>query len=66
MNAPERIKSLLIAPGVVLLNPGARVDMDARSKAAAAILKQMRHAKPSPKGESGQDYLARARERHVR
>ena len=66
MNAPERITSLLIAPGVVLLNPGARVDLKARSKAAAALLRQMRRAKSSPPGESGQDYLARARARHVR
>ena len=66
MNAPERITSLLIAPGVVLLNPGVRVDLDARSKAATAILRQMRRAKPSPAGETGKDYLARARARHVR
>ena len=64
MNAPERITSLQVAPGVLLLRPDVPVDLELRRKAIASLLRQMRRAKPSPPGESGRDYLARVRARH--
>ncbi len=66
MNAPERITSLQVAPGVLLLRPDVPVDLALRRKAIASILRQVRGAKPSPPGESGRDYLARVRARHGR
>lgn len=66
MNAPERITGLLIAPGVVLLRPAARVDFAARRWAAGAIRRQLRRAKLLPAGGSGKDYLAKIRSRHGR
>ena len=66
MNAPERITSLQVAPGVLLLRPDVPVDLELRRKAIASLLRQMRRAKPSPPGESGRDYLARVRARHGR
>ncbi len=55
MNAPERITSLQVAPGVLLLRPDMAVDLDLRRKAIASILRQVRGAKPLPPGESGRD-----------
>ena len=66
MNAPERITSREVAPGVLLLRSDVPVDLDLRRKAIASILRQVRGAKPSPPGESGRDYLARVRARHGR
>ena len=66
MNAPERIVSLQIAPGVLLLRPDAPVDLELRRKAIASMLRHARSAKASAPGESGRDYLARVRARHGR
>ena len=51
--------------GVRLL-PQGEVDMEKRSHAVASILQQVRHAKPSPKGQSERDFLAQVRARQVR
>ena len=66
MNAPERITSLLIAPGVLLLNPDVEVDVAARKRAVGAIMRQLERAKISPSGMSGRDLLAALRSRHDR
>ena len=66
MNAPERIISLQVAPGVLLLRPDAQIDLVLRRKAIASMLRQVRGAKPSAPGESGRDHLARVRARHGR
>ena len=64
MNAPERISSLVLAPGIVLLRPAQRVDQVARETAARAIMRQLKRAKLSPPGSSGQDLLGELRSRH--
>ena len=65
VNAPERITSLVVAPGVVLLHPGNRVDLAARQKAASAIMRQMARARPLPKGMSGADLLQQVRDQRA-
>jgi len=65
MNAPERITSLVVAPGVVLLRPGKRVDLAVRQKAASAIMRQLARTRPLPKGMSGADLLLQVRDQRA-
>jgi hypothetical protein len=58
--------ALEIAPGVLLLQPNAPIDIEQRRKAIASIFRQLRQAKPPPKGQSGRDLLAQVRARHIR
>lgn len=50
MNAPQKITSWLVAPGVALVRPAPRIDARARKHAAARWLKAMRtrDSKPRP------------------
>jgi hypothetical protein len=66
MNAPERIRGLVIAPGVVSLGAGVSVNISARLHAASVILRQIERAKPSGTVKNARHYLARARSRHGR
>ena len=47
MNAPERIRGLMIVPGVVSLQKPVAVDVAARKRAASAILRQLKRARRS-------------------
>jgi hypothetical protein len=66
MNAPERIRGLIVAPGVVSLRAGVAVNMSARSHAANVILRQLARAMASGSMKSAKHYLARVRSRHGR
>ncbi|OGA52736.1 MAG: hypothetical protein A3F74_25460 [Betaproteobacteria bacterium RIFCSPLOWO2_12_FULL_62_58] len=41
MNAPQKISSLLVAPGVALVRPAPTISTQARKRAAARWLKAM-------------------------
>ena len=64
MNAPERIRGLVIAPGVLSLRAGVSVNISARLHAASAILRQIKRAKPPGSVKNAKHYLARVRSRH--
>jgi hypothetical protein len=66
MNAPERIRGLMIVPGVVSLQKPVAVDVAARKRAAGAILRQLKHAKRPRPAKSARYYLARVRSRYDR
>jgi hypothetical protein len=66
MNAPERIRGLMIVPGVVSLQKPVAVDVAARKRAAGAILRQLKHAKRPRPAKSARHYLARVRSRYDR
>ncbi len=66
MNAPERIRGLMIVPGVVSLQKPVAVDIAARKRAASAILRQLKRTKRSRSAKSAQHYLAQVRSRHDR
>ena len=66
MNAPERIRGLMIVPGVVSFRKPVTVDVAARKRAASAILHQLRRTKRSRSAKSARHYLARVRSRYDR
>ena len=66
MNAPERIRGLMIVPGVVLLQEPLAVDIAARKRAAGAILRQLKRTKRSRSAKSARHFLARVRSRYAR
>jgi hypothetical protein len=66
MNAPERIRGLMIVPGVVSLQDPVVVDVAARKRAASAILRQLMRMKRSRSAKSARYYLARVRSRYDR
>lgn len=66
MNAPERIRGLMIVPGVVSLQKPVAVDVAARKRAASAILRQLKRAKRPRPAKSARYYLARVRSRYDR
>ena len=66
MNAPERIRSLMIVPGVVSLHKRVAVDFAARKRAASAILRQLKRTKRSRSEKGARYYLARVRSRYDR
>ena len=49
MNAPQKITSWLVAPGVALVRPAPRIDARARRRAAARWLKAMRVRDSKPR-----------------
>ena len=49
MNAPQKITSWLVAPGVALVRPAPRVNARARKHAAARWLKAMRSRRARPR-----------------
>ena len=66
MNAPERIRGLMIVPGVVSLQQPVAVDFAARKRAASAILRQLKRTQRSRSAKSARHYLARVRSRYDR
>lgn len=46
MNAPQKVTSWLVAPGVALVRPAPRVDTRARKQAGARWLRAMRSRGP--------------------
>ena len=66
MNAPERIRGLMIVPGVVSLQRPVAVDVAARKRAARAILRQFKRAKQSRSAKSARHHLAQVRSRYDR
>ena len=41
MNAPEKVTNLMVAPGVMLIRPAPKINVQARRRAAAKLLKAM-------------------------
>lgn len=66
MTAPQRIRGLMIVPGVASLQEPVAIDIAARKRAAGAILRQLNRTKRSRSAKSARHYLAQVRSRHDR